>query len=368
MLNSVGRSFTVSRALVFLSAALGFFLIPAFREGASVPLSEHAPWFLSMWYQWDANWYMSIAQHGYQWVSGDQSNVAFFPLYPWAAKAVGLLLGRRYLLSGLLLSAGFLAAGLAFLYRLVRMDFGQDVARRTVWLVSIFPTAFFFSSFYTESLFLLTSVACFYYGRRGRWAAAGAFGLLASLTRIAGLLLIVPLAYEYLSKRSFSPLKSLRPALLWLTLVPGGLAVYMGYLYFGFGRPFAFAESQSAGWGHAMTPLLSSFTGDFHHLFAQSEWWVIWDVAATLLMAVCAVLAFRKLPASYALYTLASLLFPLAGGTMKSMSRYALVVFPVFVLLAMLAGRRRLYWVMSALSLGLLAVSTAVFASGRWIA
>ncbi len=368
MLRSVARSLTLSRALIVSFAAVGYFFFPQIHEGMSVPLSSTVPWFLSAWYHWDANWYMSIAQHGYGWVAGQQSNVAFFPLYPWLMHVLGWILTGNYLLAGMLVSLFCLVSGFLFLYRLVRSDFNESIARRTIWLLAIFPTSFFFNAIFTESLFLLTSVACFYYGRRGRWAAAGAWGLLASLTRISGLLLLVPLAFEFLSQRNFSPRRSLRPALLWLALVPAGAAVYSAYLYTGFGQPFAFAETQASGWGHVITPIWHSFGQDFHYLFGQGELWVIWDAAATLLMAVSILLGFKKLPFSYTLYTLVSLLFPLAGGTMKSMSRYMLVVFPVFIVLAIISRHKPVYWAISACLLILLAVSTAAFAAGRWIA
>ncbi len=368
MLYSVARSFTLSRVLIAAFAALGYFFFPPIRDGVSVPLSAPAPWFLSAWYHWDANWYMSIAQHGYEWVAGQQSSVAFFPLYPWLMHVLGWVLGGQYLLAGILVSIFCFCGGLVFLYRLVLADFDESIASRTIWLLAIFPTSFFFNAIFTESLFLLTSVACFYYGRKGRWAAAGVWGLLASLTRISGLLLLVPLAYEFLSQRNFSPVKSLRPALLWLTLVPAGVAIYSVYLYFGFGQPFAFAQAQESGWGHVITPFWNSFVHDFSYLISRHELRVIWDGAATALMAVCAVLGLKKLPSSYTLYTFVSMLFPLAGGTMASMSRYVLVVFPIFVLLAILSRRKPLYLAISGCFLVLLAVSTAAFAAGRWIA
>ncbi len=367
MLRSVVRSFTLSRALVVLFAAIGYFFLPSIHEGVSAPLSPAPPWFLSIWYQWDANWYMSIVTDGYNWVQADQSNVAFFPLYPLTIKALGWVLGGRYLLAGLLLSNAFMFGGLVFLYRLVRDDYGDDVARRTVWLLAIFPTSIFFTSLYTESLFLLTGVATFYYARRGRWAMAGVWGLLASLTRITGILLLLPLAWEYLSQKNFS-LRKLRPAALWLSLVPGGIFAFMAYLYFGYDRPLAFAETQASGWGHELTPIWSSFTHDISFLVNQSELWVIYELAATLLLGVLTVLAVKKLPGSYTLYMLLSLLFPLASGTTKSMSRYLLAVFPAFILLALLSGKRWVLVSMSAVSILLLAVSTAAFVTGRWVA
>jgi len=367
MLKSVFRSFAVSRVLVFAFAVLGYFLFTSVHEGVSAPVSEGACWYLSIWYQWDANWYMSIVTDGYQWISGDQSNVAFFPLYPLTVKAAGWLLGGRYLRAGLLLSNAYLLLGMVFFHRLVKNDYGEDMARRAVWLLAIFPTSVFFSALYTESLFLLTSVACFYYARQGRWAMAGAWGALASLTRVTGLLLLLPLAWEYLAQRGFS-LKKLSPAALWLMLVPVGTGLFMLYLYVDFDRPLAFAETQASGWGHEFVPVWSSVTHDISFLTGQSEIWVVYELAATALLIALIVLSVKKLPGSYTLYMVLSLLMPLVGGTTKSMSRYLLVLFPVFILLAMLTGRRRVFLAVSAASIALLAISTVAFATGRWVA
>lgn len=367
MIWSVLKSFACSRVLVALFAALGFFLLPSVREGFFVPPWGDGPWFLSMWYQWDANWYMSITVDGYGWVAADQSNVAFFPLYPLALRGAGWLLGGHYLVAGLLLSSLFLIGGMLWLYRLVEDDFGEDIARSAVWLLAIFPTSVFFTSLYTESLFLMTSVAAFYYARRERWAMAGAFGFLASLTRVTGLLLIIPLLYEYLSRRSFS-IRRVRPACLWLALVPAGLVCYMVYLYFVMGKPLAFAETQTVGWGHEFTPVVGSFTHDIPFLLDQSEVWVIYELAATAMLAAFTVLGFRMLPRSYGLYMLVSLLFPLLGGTTKSMSRYLLVIFPVFVMLSLLSRRKLARRTIVAASVALLCLSTMAFASGRWVA
>jgi Gpi18-like mannosyltransferase len=367
MFRAVFRSFTVSRVLVFFFAALGYFLLTSIHEGVSAPLTEGAPWYLSIWYQWDANWYMSIVVDGYQWVSGDQANVAFFPLYPLAVKGAGWLLGGRYLMAGLLSSSAFLFGGLVFFYRLVRDDYGDDVARRAVWMLAIFPTSVFFTTLYTESLFLMASIAAFYYARRGRWAMAGIWGMMASLTRVTGLMLLLPLAWEYFSQKKFT-LGMLRPAVLWLALVPGGIVLYMSYLYINFDRPLAFAETQASGWGHELTPIWGSFTHDISFLVNQSELWVIYELAATVLLATLTVIAVRKLPGSYTIYMIMSLLLPLVGGTTKSMSRYLLVVFPLFILLAQFTKKRPVYIVLSALSILLLAVSTMAFVTGRWVA
>ena len=43
------------------------------------------------WVGWDSSWYMRIAEEGYRYTPGEQSSVAFFPVYPLAIRAVEAL-------------------------------------------------------------------------------------------------------------------------------------------------------------------------------------------------------------------------------------------------------------------------------------
>src|SRR4051812_3898656 len=53
-------------------------------------------YFWDSWARWDSGWYMTIVEHGYQPRRGSQSNLAFFPLYPYATAAVSGLVGNRW--------------------------------------------------------------------------------------------------------------------------------------------------------------------------------------------------------------------------------------------------------------------------------
>src|SRR5205823_12567900 len=66
----------------------------------------------------------------------------------------------------------------------------------------------YLSAIYPESVFLACAIACISYARQRRWWIAGLCGALASLARIQGFLLVVPVVWEYwqvLSDR-YSPL------------------------------------------------------------------------------------------------------------------------------------------------------------------
>ena len=141
------------------------------------------------WAHWDGVWYIKIATSGYADADG---SAAFFPLYPLRCVVWGVLLGgnlrdrrHRHL-------ARLLLPGVWLLYRLVDRDFGPRIAYRTALYLSIFPTAFFWQAVYSESMFLMLSIACLLFAREGRWKLSGLAGLLAALTRSAGFMLLVP--------------------------------------------------------------------------------------------------------------------------------------------------------------------------------
>ena len=135
------------------------------------------------WAHWDGVWYIKIATSGYADADG---STAFFPLFPMLLRYVGVLLDGNLLITGIVISLLCYAGCVWLLYRLVRRDFDDELASRAVIYLAIGPLSFFLQAVYTESLFLLLSLACFVFAREGRWRLAGVMGLLATLTRSTG--------------------------------------------------------------------------------------------------------------------------------------------------------------------------------------
>src|SRR5947199_1053148 len=84
-----------SRAALIIVAWLGLHFLHAhlygtkweigddgFGHTVTEHLSANGHPFINMWSRWDAGWYLEIAQNGYSFTPGKQSDVAFFPLYP----------------------------------------------------------------------------------------------------------------------------------------------------------------------------------------------------------------------------------------------------------------------------------------------
>jgi hypothetical protein len=310
-------------------------------------------WLLGVWQRWDTLWYMLIARQGY---SLEDTRIFAPPLYPWLMRGLGGLLGNgeaALLLAGLLISNLACIAAFAYMYRLVALEFGEALARRSVIYLALFPTAFFLLAAYAEPLMLLCAVAAIYYARRGQWLWAGLWAFFAPLARLPGTVLIVPLAWEY-GRQWWAARRTTTPLPLWrgwpLAVGALGSAVYPLYVYLYLGAdsllaPFAVHSQRFAGrFGLPGQSLLQAVA-----VLASGSYRMIepFDLFFALLFTALTTLAFWRLPSSYAIYCAVMW----AGALLKtadvqpllSVSRYLLMLYPAFILLAML-GQRSPWW------------------------
>jgi hypothetical protein len=365
--------FGVSRLIFILITYVSFVLLNSSTyDRASVGVGN----LLQSWNQWDAKWYLGIALHGYSTIT----QTAFFPLYPLlihlgtlpfggaGAYAVGLII------SNLACFGAFWA-----LLVLAGQEAGRAAAARAVWYLALFPTALFLFAPYNESLFLLLTITCFLALRRERWWLAGVLGLLAALTRSAGVFLVLPLAVEYLGRRGWQ-WRRIRVDALSIALIPAGLGLYAGYCWLRFGDPLAFSHVQ-VHWGRVFS---APWTGLWRQLVglwqaAPASFFQVHDLldlGATLLVICLLWRGWRLLPRSYSLYALVllgtMLLFPGGGATgyldpLASNQRFALEVFPAFLTLGLLVRRPSTHQALLVTFAGLLAVLSLVFMTGRWL-
>lgn len=329
---------------------------------------------------WDTQWYIDIAQRGYDWKKAvGTSPTAFFPLYPLLIHLGVALTHRSPILVALLISNASFLVALVYLWRLAAWEIGPAVARRTVLYIATFPTALFFFAGYTESLFLLLTVGCFFHLRRREWVIAGLFGALASATRVGGVLLLAPLIYEYARDRNFSP-REIELGILGILLVPAGLFAFMLYLQATVGNALAFTGAQTA-WQKIFTPWLwLGFLESVRQIlvlpkasFMQAH--NVINVTLGGLFVLWSVYTARRLPAAYGLYLLAFWVVTLSSPAMAagyqvpliSLSRYILALFPVFLYLGILGKRSWFHDSYLVLSIGALSLFTVQFLIGGWI-
>jgi hypothetical protein len=287
--------------------------------------------------RWDAHWYLDVAARGYGLrgpLASVQSNVAFFPLYPWLVRALATVLPGRgeegLFVAALLASNAALLGGLALVWRIARDATDEETAGRTVLYVLLFPAGFVLSAPYPEALFLLLSAASLQAALRGRPALAGALGFLLALSRPGGVLVAVPLAWIALD-RGGRRLPALAAAAL-----PGlGLALHAGNLWRVTGDPLALFHAQAA-WGRALASPWRTLLQprEFHPWLGPVE-------AGSLVLAAAAGawLLSRRETRALGLWTFTSMVPVLLSGTLLSSVRFTAVIFPVFLALGV-AGRR----------------------------
>ena len=353
--------FVATRIAIIVIAELAAVIIGQ-RPGTHVQESSHV--MLNVWGRWDAVHYLDIATKGYQ-----GTDMAFFPLFPFLIRTVGDLVGN-HLLAGLAISNVSFFFGLLYLYKLLEHEYDRSVARRAIFYVSIFPSAVFFSAVYTESLFFMLTVASFYYMRNHRWWLAGAIGFLAAMTRVEGVLLVVPFFIEWASQykgRYAQELGSLAAS----ALIPLGLVGYMSYLWVLRGDPLYFSHVQ-IHWNRHFAPPWVSLIGAFDKLQHATQSLTVanqsLEIAFTLLMIGVLIAGWKSLRPSYIAYMALSILVPMSTSSLMSMPRFALVLFPMFAILARWGERPWVNNVVLAFSLPLLGLFTVLFADWYWVA
>jgi Gpi18-like mannosyltransferase len=298
------------------------------------------------WAAWDAGWYKLIAERGYSYIPGQQSPVAFFPLYPLIIAAV-LHLGVPMYEAGILVTmlCGPLALVLFSLWARTRVD--ESTALQGGLLIALYPLSFFlYGAVYSDALFLLLIVGAFLCLERDRLVLAVLLGALATAARPVAPAVVLGLLVRRLewrrergerwTPRDFLPLLS---AL--------GFISYILFLDWRFEAPFAFVETQgSPGWEQAPgwetwlkvswydtvfapdTPLGISLRLTLHALLT---------LGALLLVRPTA----RLLGWGYAVFVLAIVGLPaLSTKDFMGMGRYLISAFPLFLTGALLLRER----------------------------
>ena len=316
---------------------------------------------LSLHAKWDSFWYIDIAEHGYYLRKDDALvNIVFFPLYPMLIAIGSFILLGNYVLAGWLLSSLFLFLALWYFYKLVK-EFHPDIdPHLPLALLLIFPTAFFLNAVYTESLFLFPSIAALYHLKKKEFLKASLFGFLASATRVTGVLLVFPLAMEYLQGKKFRIREfiSIRAFSVFVPVL--GIGLFFLYHAVAFHDPILFFRVEDA-WGRAFIPNLDHFALATNAAAVN----LLLDVLFFGIAVVSTVLVSRKFGKVYGSYMAATLLVAAATGTLMSIGRYILVLFPMYIFVASLSSAYiRYVWMF--ISVLLFALITILFVNNYW--
>lgn len=331
--------FTLSRlTLLVVGLLTERYVRPVTTLDPDLRFSPHR--WLNMWGTWDTGWYVGLAKHGYQPLAGPdgQANWAFFPAYPALAAGIASVTGLSAFEAMLVISNLSFLAALVLIHRLACAEFDRKTADLAVILLCVVPGSYIFSAAYTESLFLLCLTAAFCLIRSRKWMAAGTVAAAAVLTRNLGVGLLLPYAWAA-TERLFLDRKgkpALRPSEV-VGIVAGilppmfALAAFMLHLRSRTGDALAFVHVQKA-WGRNFGDPVSTLLDGVFHPDRVPDVNFVSFVVAWLAIGLLVRLALLRRPLLLVL-ALFLTLAPLTGGV-ASFARYALVIFPLWLVLA----------------------------------
>ena len=392
--NPAPEIFLWSRLAIWATALFSLFVfVPNRHPRAAVwddpRLTHDLGAITDVWARWDSVWFLRIAEHGYGSAKGGAA--AFYPLYPATVALLGRVLFGHYVLAGILVSLAASFAAFLLLYRLAEERLGADGARRAVLYLAVFPFALFLQAVYSESLYLLLTLAAFMLAERRLFLAAGAVTGLALLTRPTAAALLPALALIAWHERD-----RLR-ALASLAIAPLLFAAYPLYLWIAEDDPWQFLHAQRL-WSRHLSPagplggiwegLRAGWAG-VRQLASGSHTHAYWPavtgtdpmraavinlecLAALVLFAILTVVAWRRFGAPYGLFCAVSLAIPLSAPSTRwpllSMPRFGLVLFPCFMALAVIGGRPRVHTAILVVSSIMLGVAVTQWALWQWVA
>lgn len=370
-------SFLIWRIALFIFLFLAIKYVPLQKNflGGGMENYLKTPW-LWAWANFDGEHYLSIAQFGYKPLT-----YFFFPLFPILTRFFTSSFANDLtikVVGGLLLTNISFLVALIGLWRLINLDFNRNIAKLSILLLLVFPTSFYFGSFYTESLFLALTIWSFFFARKGKWILSGVLGGLATATRFIGIALFVALLAEFWIQKK--DLKNKTLTITGLLFVPLGLFIYLNYLKVSTGDPLNFLNTVSIFGEQRSSELILLPQVFFRYFFKilpnvnvldlHLVLVLFLELGSAVLFLFISLLSFLKLRLSYTIYTILGFVIPTLSGSFSSLPRYVLVIFPSFILLSYYMVK--LSPVVRYTTLGLLFfmlfITTALFARGFWIA
>ena len=333
------------------------YLISLLQQGYTGGLVEN----LGVWNQLgtDSQHYLNIAEQGYVNAGDDRLLIVFFPLYPMLVRVFAAVFGN-FLVSGLVVSNLCWIFAAYLFYELALLDTDRRSALRSLKYLCILPASFLFSAPLSDSLFLLLSVACVYAARKRLYPLAGVIGLLASFTRMPGILLVVPVLFELVGEiiRERPLHRSAKPAdrrwrlqmagnALSVLLIPAGLLAYFYVNYRVTGNALMFLTyqrehwHQQLGWFFGSTAtIVNNATANFADNLQML--WGLWIPSIVFLFGSISLVtaAQNKLRASNVAYFLAYFAICMGATWLLSAPRYLTAAYPLALALGMLTKKK----------------------------
>lgn len=377
-------AFISTRLALVITGYIALTLFPAHPVESWMGLSFPDHNWIDGFVRWDSFWYESIVDPNPRFVPSYLSNANFFPMYAWVSWIVAAPfraifdLEHAFFMGALVVSSASFVLGLIAVERFAATVAGDTVARRTVWLIALFPFSFFFTAVYADAFYFCLCAWSLTLAVERRWHFACLLAAMAMTTRIPGVALLPALGVEYLRQNNWR-IASGTHALSCVAILAAGPIVIASYYQWRYGNPLEFLHARQAGWNRASgvagyvrdinyffeTPIFNcSGVADCIKEFAPTRALLGGIYLLLLPLSIGVVLAgARTLGAAATTFALVSIALALPNG-FDGVGRFTLVLFPFFVSLALLLRNRAAYLAWCAVCLPLLLLFFAQFA--RW--
>lgn len=332
-----------SRIMFYLFAWIGMSIVALAEGYLGSQVAPNTPYLVWVFANMDGRHLLDIASKGYE-----KFNFAYFPLYPAAISFIRNIVLIQYVYIGLFISLACFFGAAFYIYKIVKLDYSESIAKTTILIFSIFPLSFFYQAVYTDSLFVFLSTACFYHFRKKEWMIAGFFGYFMCLTRLVGIALPIVLFTEWFTpnrvtlttwRKNINPF--LKGAFISIMLTSAGFFSYLVYLHIFHGNYLLFQKSFSAWQQSSLVFPPQVFYRYLKILLVVDKslfvyWISVFELICTFIYLYLSYYAIKKIRLSYGLLMFLIILIPTFTGTFAGMPRYALHMFPIFLTIALL--------------------------------
>jgi Gpi18-like mannosyltransferase len=332
----------IVKLLFFLIIILAYFVLPFnienYHTNFVYPSNEQANIF-SVFKTWDGQHYLYLAEKGYP--DGVTLSTAFYPLFPFIIRFVGVIFLGNTLLAGLIIANLCSILAIVYFYLLVKKLYNDKIAFTASLFMISFITFFYTSFVYSESLFLLLVIAFFYYFYEKQFYPCFLLSILIPLVRPSGILVILPLlGYVILGLWYDKKVKETESYLLLIGFVLGFLLYlcimkyFTGSFFSGFDAQNLYIANNSLG--NLFHPI-SWFQRNFiniHYTFNGYTTSILNRIFFGFYLLLLFFL-YKYLDKTLFVYSLALGLIPALTGDFMSYIRYLFVVFPIFIVLSL---------------------------------
>lgn len=321
--------------------------------GVQPVLTGAAGALLGVWQRWDSIHYQRIAAAGY---TSDHLSM-FYPLYPllgrWLAALTHLDLLPSLILAG---NAAFLLSML-LLHQIIRRRYSRQTARLALAGLVLFPSGVYGYGIFPQPLLLFLVLLTYVLILRGWWAGALATGFLAGLTHSTAIALSFLVGIEAL-RALWLYMHALRQRQLHFSwnipfMVLAPLATPLGLASFMVWRAQAgfpsYTEIQQESYQRVLTMPWTGVIQIIRFILSPPVTVNIYAAAINFIvfavMAALSVWSFRRIPGSWWAMQAGFLVFITTNLTVNNpmicFARFSLIVFPMFVGLALVGQRPR---------------------------